>query len=96
VTSNEAVSEPAGEQAVEFQGMPQPRPALALVNGHRVVSCENYECFIGVSPYVYDLKKFNGIDLPQVVDDKERNNKIHPNKIHHTIDHIALLIESGP
>src|SRR5262245_588699 len=27
---------------------------------------------------------------------KERNNKIHPNKIHHAIDRIALLIESGP
>jgi hypothetical protein len=28
-------------QAVGFQGNPQPRPALTLVNGHRVVSYEN-------------------------------------------------------
>ena len=58
MTSNEAVNEPAGEQAVEFQGNPQPRPAMTLVNGHRVVSYENYECFLGVSANVSDLKKF--------------------------------------
>jgi len=38
VTSNEAVNEPAGERAVEFQGNPQPRPALALVNGNRIAN----------------------------------------------------------
>jgi DNA-binding NtrC family response regulator len=63
--SNEAVNELADEQAVEFQGNPQPRPALALVNGHRVVSYENYECFIGVSPNVSDLKKFIGVQASQ-------------------------------
>jgi DNA-binding NtrC family response regulator len=36
-----------------------------LVNGHRVVSCENYECFIGVSPNVSDLKKFIGVHASQ-------------------------------
>ena len=63
--SNEAVNELAGEQAVEFQGNPQPRPALAQVNGRRVVSYENYECFIGVSPDVSDLKKFIGVQASQ-------------------------------
>src|SRR5215510_8637628 len=63
--SNEAVNELAGEQAVEFQGNPQPRPALALVNGHRVVSYENYECFIGVSPSISNLKKFVGVHASQ-------------------------------
>ena len=63
MTSNEAVNEPAGEQAVEFQGIQQPLLALALVNGHRVISCENYECFIGVSSNVSDLKKFIGVHV---------------------------------
>src|SRR5215831_18015798 len=63
--SNEAVNELAGEQAVEFQGNPQPRPALALVNGHRVITYESYECFIGVSPNVHDLKKFIGVHATQ-------------------------------
>ena len=65
MTSNEAVNEPAGERAVEFQRNPQPRPALASFNGHRVVSYENYECFIGVSPNVSDLKKFIGVHASQ-------------------------------
>src|SRR5262245_4922479 len=62
---NEAVNKPSGEPAVEFQGNPQPRPALALVNGHRVVSYENYECFIGVSPSISNLKKFVGVHASQ-------------------------------
>ena len=65
MTSNEAVIEPAGERAVEFQRKPQPRPALALDKGLRVVSYENYECFIGVSPNVSDLKKFIGVHASQ-------------------------------
>ena len=65
MTSNEAVNEPAGERAVEFQRNPQPRPALTLVNGHHIVSYENYECFIGVSPNVSDLKKFIGVHASQ-------------------------------
>lgn len=44
---------------------PQPRPALTLVNGHREISYENYECFIGVSPNVADLKKFIGVHASQ-------------------------------
>src|SRR5215475_183721 len=63
--SNEAVNELAGERMAEFKGNPQPRPALALVNGHRVVSYENYECFLGVSPNVSDLKKFIGVHASQ-------------------------------
>ncbi|MGH9767716.1 MAG: sigma 54-interacting transcriptional regulator, partial [Blastocatellia bacterium] len=54
------------EQAVELQGNPQPRPSLTLVNGHRVISYENYECFIGVSPNVSDLKKFIGVQASQL------------------------------
>jgi two-component system response regulator PilR (NtrC family) len=44
---------------------PQPRPALTLVNGQREVSYENYECFIGVSPNVSDLKRFIGAHASQ-------------------------------
>src|SRR5215813_7433925 len=62
---NEAVNKPSGEPAVEFQASPQPRPALTLVNGHRVISYENYECFIGVSTNVSDLKKFIGVHAAQ-------------------------------
>jgi DNA-binding NtrC family response regulator len=43
----------------------QPRPALTLVNGHREISYENYECFIGVSPNVSDLKQFIGVHASQ-------------------------------
>src|SRR5215467_9415922 len=63
--SNETVNGLAGERAVEFQRNPQPRPALTLVNGHHIVSYENYECFIGVSPKVSDLKKFIGVHASQ-------------------------------
>ena len=44
---------------------PQPRPALTLVNGQREISYENYECFIGVSVNVSDLKKFIGAHASQ-------------------------------
>ncbi|MGE0127053.1 MAG: sigma-54-dependent transcriptional regulator [Blastocatellales bacterium] len=62
---NEAVNNPVGEQALEFQGSPQPRPALILVNSNRAISYESYECFIGVSPNVSDLKKFIGVQASQ-------------------------------
>src|SRR5262244_846195 len=62
---NEAVNKPSGEPAVEYQSSPQPRPALTLVNGHRVITYESYECFIGVSTNVSDLKKFIGVHAAQ-------------------------------
>src|SRR5499433_3804369 len=62
---NEAVNKPSGEPAVEYQSSPQPRPALTLVNGHRVITYESYECFIGISPNVSDLKKFIGVHASQ-------------------------------
>jgi len=65
VIPNEAVSKPINESAIELPANPQPRPALTLVNGHRVVSYENYECFIGVSANVADLKKFIGVQASQ-------------------------------
>jgi DNA-binding NtrC family response regulator len=60
---------PADSQNEEA-GMPalpglQPRPALTLINGNREVSYESYECFIGVSPNVQDLKKFIGVHASQ-------------------------------
>src|SRR5262245_57854083 len=57
---------PAGSQGEQAGApAPQPRPALTLVNGPREVSYENYECFIGVSPNVSDLKKFIGAHASQ-------------------------------
>jgi two-component system, NtrC family, response regulator HydG len=44
---------------------PQPRPALTLVSEQREISYENYECFIGVSPNVSDLKRFIGAHASQ-------------------------------
>jgi len=44
---------------------PQPRPALTLINGNREISYENYECFIGVSTNVSDLKRFIGAHASQ-------------------------------
>jgi DNA-binding NtrC family response regulator len=59
-------SPPAGSQSEQAGSpAPQPRPALTLVNGPREVSYENYECFIGVSPNVSDLKKFIGVHASQ-------------------------------
>jgi DNA-binding NtrC family response regulator len=43
----------------------QPRPALTLVEGRREISLEDYECFIGVSVNVSDLKKFIGVHASQ-------------------------------
>jgi DNA-binding NtrC family response regulator len=37
---------------------PQPRPALSLVGAPRVLSLDNYECFIGASVQVAELKEF--------------------------------------
>jgi DNA-binding NtrC family response regulator len=45
---------------------PQPRPALSLVNGQRVISYDNFECFIGVSTNVSDLKSFIGVQASQM------------------------------
>src|SRR5262245_32377513 len=45
---------------------PQPRPALTLINSPRVISYENYECFIGVSTNVADLKTFIGLHATQM------------------------------
>jgi DNA-binding NtrC family response regulator len=56
-------SEQAGMPALP--GAPQPRPALTLVNSPRELSYENYECFIGVSPNVSDLKRFIGVHASQ-------------------------------
>lgn len=36
----------------------QSRPSLSILNGGRIVSDENYECLIGVSPNVEALKEF--------------------------------------
>src|SRR5215510_7025706 len=61
-------SEQAGAPALPGEPAlpgPQPRPALTLVNGNREISYENYECFIGVSPNVHDLKKFIGVHASQ-------------------------------
>ena len=44
---------------------PQPRPALSLVGTPRVLSLETYECFIGPSPHVAELKEFISIQAAQ-------------------------------
>ncbi len=62
----EAVSKPIGDQIAERSAVPQPRPALTLVNGQRAISYEDYESFAGVSPNVADLKKFIGVQASQM------------------------------
>lgn len=47
----------AVEKAVECPSL-KPRPALTLVGSPRVLSLDNYECFIGVSTNVAALKQF--------------------------------------
>ena len=44
---------------------PQPRPALSLVGAPRVLSLDNYECFIGPSTHIAELKEFISIQASQ-------------------------------
>jgi len=44
---------------------PQPRPALSLVGTPRVLSLDNYECFIGPSTHIAELKQFIGTQATQ-------------------------------
>jgi DNA-binding NtrC family response regulator len=54
-------------EAVDPQtATPQVRPALTLINSPRVVSYDHYECFIGCSVNVTDLKSFIGLHAPQM------------------------------
>src|SRR5438309_1952373 len=72
IMPNEAVdrqpgASPASSEQAPTHALPgpQPRPALTLVSEHREISYENYECFIGVSPNVSDLKRFIGAHASQ-------------------------------
>src|SRR5438876_4391378 len=44
---------------------PQPRPGLSLVGPQRTLSLEDYECFIGPSTHVAELKQFIGTQAAQ-------------------------------
>ena len=44
---------------------PQPRPALTLVSGARVLPLEQFDCFLGVSTHASDLKQFVALHAPQ-------------------------------
>lgn len=55
---NEAVDSPTLQ--------PQPRPALTLINGQRVVAYDQYESFTGVSANIADLKRFIGVQASQM------------------------------
>lgn len=54
----------AALKSVELEPIPQPRPALTLVN-QRAISYDDYECFAGVSQNVSDLKTFIGAQATQ-------------------------------
>jgi len=43
----------------------QPRPALSLVGTPRVLSLDRYECFIGISTHVSELKQFLSVQAQQ-------------------------------
>lgn len=58
MTTSEAIDQPIST--------PQPRPALTLINSPRLISYENYECFVGVSTNVADLKSFIGVHASQM------------------------------
>ncbi|HZS08903.1 MAG TPA: sigma 54-interacting transcriptional regulator [Blastocatellia bacterium] len=44
---------------------PQPRPGLSLVGAPRSISLQDYECFIGVSTNVTELKEFVSVQASQ-------------------------------
>lgn len=54
----------AALKSIELEPVPQPRPALTLVN-QRAISYGDYECFAGVSQNVNDLKTFIGAQAAQ-------------------------------
>jgi DNA-binding NtrC family response regulator len=43
----------------------QPRPALSVVGARRVLPLEDYECFIGISTHVAELKSFISVQAAQ-------------------------------
>ena len=43
----------------------KPRPALTLVTAPRLLSLDQYECFIGVSTNVAELKQFISVQATQ-------------------------------
>jgi DNA-binding NtrC family response regulator len=50
---------------ITAKNIPQPRPALSVVGRQRTIALDKYECFIGVSTNVADLKKFIGVQASQ-------------------------------
>ncbi len=57
--SNEATSQQASSPGL------QPRPPLCWVNSPRPLSLQEYECFIGVSAHVAELKQFVTVQATQ-------------------------------
>jgi len=55
----------AALKSTEEPTNPTPRPSLTLINSPRVISYESYECFVGVSQNVADLKTFIGAQSAQ-------------------------------
>jgi DNA-binding NtrC family response regulator len=66
--ANEAVDPtvPTAAASIASSGAPQARPALTLINSPRAISYDQYECFIGCSTNVADLKSFIGLHAPQM------------------------------
>jgi len=52
-------------EVIENQSTPQPRPALSLVGAPRALLPDSYECFIGLSPHVAELKQFLSVQAQQ-------------------------------
>jgi DNA-binding NtrC family response regulator len=55
----------AALKSTEEPANPSPRPSLTLINSPRAISYEGYECFVGVSQNVTDLKTFIGAQAAQ-------------------------------
>ena len=60
------LNEAASQNVEPPNGGLQPRPALTLINSPRAISYDQYECFVGVSGNVSDLKSFIGVQASQM------------------------------
>ncbi|MFN8001222.1 MAG: sigma 54-interacting transcriptional regulator [Acidobacteriota bacterium] len=60
------LNEAASQNVEPLNGGLQPRPALTLINSARAISYDQYECFVGVSGNVSDLKSFIGVQASQM------------------------------
>jgi DNA-binding NtrC family response regulator len=83
----------AVEKAVDSPSL-KPRPALTLVGSPRVLPLDNYECFIGVSTNVAELKQFISVQASQrtptlIIGERGLRQEQVARVLHHASEHAS-------